>query len=716
MASQKGRRAKSAPPVRNASPGLTPVRPKGKQGTATAVVDAQSPASSRSAGRQRLSAAGLPDLRNAVNDSCPVRWWEGGARKSLLTAELLSLKNRLDKFKEGQQLHKLEFQQQLFASGRAHAFWSSPDLTSDTALPLAQQIGLKSACEAGGMAVTLWTYSKFIQGIPTIAPGSRGSLTTLHAGRVYSLDKALLLLRKGWKVQHIADLVRLSAAVTWRGPAETLAPGHLNQPRVARVEGAWAIDLDTIWFKPAQNFELQSRSGASFAMFPWSNQPKWINDHIRYWKLNYCRTPEDMMRLSFPMHLTTRQRQLVNNIVRKMENVAKKPAYGQVMNWLMEEIAQQGFGHDITPDWKQFNPVPPYMGQEKLFKANALQDDVTIQSIGGGIDIPAQAWILANSFAMNQYWCSTAGYNEKRQEMTKDGLQILINVEQDSLFLAILERMSLGGICCDGKLPMSLPEPEVGDVSAEAAPTEHDVETAQRHFPQDTISLAAAMPAASAGEDAPAGESTSRSASETATSDVIQDAPAAFPLNFAGERPPAPADWPRTSGRLALQALAIFEKNRGHYGLFNDLRTIAIVCKGVASVFWEDLLWQWQVHNGLHRTKGLLRSFGLSSVDVYQLLAAALSQWEMVSRPDTGLRAPFYNVASGQFNPNIGQYVDLALLLGAWALNAQHDRTAMHMVCDGILEKHGHRFCQLAYEVKFMPLRLNLRLRPRTGM
>ena len=157
MASQKGRRAKSAPPVRNASPGLTPVRLKGKQGTATAVVDAQSPASSRSAGRQRLSAAGLPDLRNAVNDSCPVRWWEGGARKSLLTAELLSLKNRLDKFKEGQQLHKLEFQQQLFASGRAHAFWSSPDLTSDTALPLAQQIGLKSACEAGGMGVTLWT-------------------------------------------------------------------------------------------------------------------------------------------------------------------------------------------------------------------------------------------------------------------------------------------------------------------------------------------------------------------------------------------------------------------------------------------------------------------------------------------------------------------------------------------------------------------------------
>ena len=170
------------------------------------------------------------------------------------------------------------------------------------------------------------------------------------------------------------------------------------------------------------------------------------------------------------------------------------------------------------------------------------------------------------------------------------------------------------------------------------------------------------------------------------------------------------------SGRLPLQALAIFEKNRGHYGLFNDLRTIAIVWKGVASVFWEDLLWQWQVRNGLHRTKGLLRSFGLSSVDVYQLLAAALSQWEMVSRPDTGLAAPFYNVASGQFNPNIGQYVDLALLLGAWALNAQHDRTAMRMVCDGILEKHGHRFCQLAYEVKFMPLRLNLRLRPRTGM
>ena len=713
-------RAKSAPPSlkRASSPGLTPKRfrcktpiagdklgePEG-EGSRASSREVAVESAPRSRGRPAQSPLGLGELRAEVGASCLVRWWEGEKRKSLTTEELLFLKARLDKFAEGSSQHKLDAQQTLYASCRAHAFWSSLDLTSDTVLPLAQQLGLKSACEAGGMKVTLWTYSETINNVPDIASDSDGSLTVLHAGYVYPREKAELLLRKGFKVQHIADLVRMSAAVTWMGEMELLAPGIDDRPRVARAEGAWAIDLDTIWFKPAKSVELQSRSGALFAMFPWSSRPKWVSDPIRYWKLHYCRKPDDMMRIAFPLHLTAKQKPLVNNIIEKMETVAKKPFYGQVMNWILEEANQQGFGHDITPDWRLFTPIPPYQGQDRLFKANAMKKEVHIQSIGGGVYIPAEEWIFDNSYAMSQYWCSTAEYNEKKQEMTKDGLQISVAVEQDSFYMAILQRMSLDSICRDGKLPLSLPQ--VCKITAEAAPTEEDVQTAKTQFPGAAISLSPAVRGQRAGGESPSTET------DAPASDADQDAPAAGPCNAARDEPPAPREL-TGGGRRALAALATYEKDQQSFGLFHDIRILAIVCKEVAAVFWEQLLWQWQVHNALHSTKGFLRGFGLSTPDVYELLAVSMRQWERVSRPHTGLAAPLYDTQRGAFRPAIGAYVDLALLLGGWALNAEHERERFQSVCDAIQLKHGPQFAQTAYEVHLVPFRSSFRLRPRT--
>ena len=155
---------------------------------------------------------------------------------------------------------------------RGVAFWLNQGvgLKQDTCLPDIFLLNLRAMCRTFEQ-VELFVYQplKFDLELP--------GLKLLDARDHLTEEKALDLLGQGWKVQHLADFVRLLAL---------------------RRTGGFFLDLDQLWLD-AGRLKLDRRA---FGHLGSSVKVKFMRGAKKLWLQRYLRQPGEEVYFSVPLH------------------------------------------------------------------------------------------------------------------------------------------------------------------------------------------------------------------------------------------------------------------------------------------------------------------------------------------------------------------------------------------------------------------------------
>lgn len=149
-------------------------------------------------------------------------------------------------------------------SGRAVFFCHNTQLAFEDAtfLPDIYAINLESATYQFE-EVEIWMYQELAGSIPK-------KVVWKDARRLTSADLAQELLNKGWRIQHLANRVRLQAI------------GAL---------GGWFLDLDQLWIN-LQKAMPKREAGFHLAA---SSQVYWFRGSAKHWLTKYLRRPGEKL-------------------------------------------------------------------------------------------------------------------------------------------------------------------------------------------------------------------------------------------------------------------------------------------------------------------------------------------------------------------------------------------------------------------------------------
>ena len=305
-----------------------------------------------------------------------------GTRKWLSSDVLEALEARLLAFQEAERQHSCELQERPRAPDAMHMFWEDPQalLAGDQRsrdLQPQDMLGLWS-CLAIGMTVHLWSYS-------AVSVFRHSRLHLRDASELCARGEAVAWLRRGLRVQHLADYIRGMA---------------VQQHGMRLGVGSWMGDLDAIWIRPCR--VCPSRSGHIFASMcaRWENSFRGSAGDTRYWREHFVRTPDERVHLcnapaAFPVHspVLTEYLLQMRGLFSASEDLSKLN-YSAIVKLLLERIRASGLALDVA-DPLVFHPIPHFARPVHVF------------GVGGathvhGTPVPEPDVVLQHSCVLSQ--------------------------------------------------------------------------------------------------------------------------------------------------------------------------------------------------------------------------------------------------------------------------------------------------------------------------
>ena len=311
-----------------------------------------------------------------------------GKRQWLSSGVMEELEARLLTFEEAKRQHSCELQERPRAPDAMHMFWEDPDalLADDQRsrdLQPQDMLGLWS-CLAVGMTVHLWSYS-----VVSVFRHSR--LYLRDASELCARREAVAWLRRGLRVQHLADYIRCLA---------------VQQHGIRLGVGSWVGDLDGIWIRPCQ--VCPSKSGHIFASMcsRWSTI-RGIAGDTRYWKAHFVRMPDERVHLcnspaAFPAGSPVLTESLLEMraLLARSSDLSKLNYSANVMI-LLERIRASGLALDVV-DPAVFHPIPHFARAIHVFGVDGATHV-------HGTPVPEPGVVLQHSCVVSQTWFSWGG-------------------------------------------------------------------------------------------------------------------------------------------------------------------------------------------------------------------------------------------------------------------------------------------------------------------
>ena len=316
-------------------------------------------------------------------------WRDKNGKRQWLSGPLMEeLEARLLTFQEAKRQHSCDLQARPRAPDAIHMFWEDPvallgDDLHDRALQPQDMLGLWS-CLAVGMTVHLWSYSHV-----RVFPHCR--LHLRDATELCSRREALSWLRRGLRVQHLADYIRGMA---------------VQQHGFELGVGSWVGDLDAIWIRPCE--VCPSKSGHIFA----SMDSKWDTmrgtaEDARCWKEHFVRKPDERVHLAnspaaYPVDSPILNQSLLQMraLFARSSDLSKLP-YTAIVKILLERIRATGLAVDVL-DPHVFHPIPHFARPIHVFGVHGATHV-------HGTRIPEPDDVMQHSCAFSQTCISWGG-------------------------------------------------------------------------------------------------------------------------------------------------------------------------------------------------------------------------------------------------------------------------------------------------------------------
>ena len=349
-----------------------------------------------------------PKRRNAyaLRETCRAAglepsWYAEGKRHWLSSDVMEELVTRLLSFQEAKRQHSCELQERPRAPDAIHMFWEDRDaLVADdqrTRHLLPQDmLGLWS-CLAIGMTVHLWTFSD-------VEVFRHSQLHLRDASELCARMEAVAWLRRGLRIQHLADYIRCLA---------------VQQHGIRLGVGSWVGDLDGIWIRPCQ--VCPSKSGHIFATM----HSKWdtmrgVAADTRYWKEHFVRIPDERVHLcNSPAAFPADSLVLTESLLEMRALFAKSSDlsrlnYSALVKILLERIRASGLALDVV-DPDVFHPIPHFARGIHVFGVEGA-------SHVHGTPVPEPDFVLQHSCVLSQTWFSWGGASFDNHLVQRDSL------------------------------------------------------------------------------------------------------------------------------------------------------------------------------------------------------------------------------------------------------------------------------------------------------
>ena len=294
-------------------------------------------------------------------------------------------------FERSAQQHSCDLEQRPAAPTVIHMFWDKSEaLLSSKGSTLQLQapdlLGLWS-CLRVGMTVHLWAYS-------ALELFTHPKLHVKDSSALLSKQEAKALLRRGLRIHHLSDLVRLLAA-------------DLHDQELS--SGSWIGDLDQIWLRPFG--PCPSGSGHVFAtMHARGGAPRGSLGSARYWKYNFVRAPDEQIHFSnSPMAFPSRSEVLasaimaIRGLLSKQRDLSKLD-YTALVKMMLQQIHKHGLALDVV-DPIVFHPMPHFVGKQRLFTSAAVSTEEET-AFCHQVSLPSCELVHQQAFVLSQTWFS----------------------------------------------------------------------------------------------------------------------------------------------------------------------------------------------------------------------------------------------------------------------------------------------------------------------
>ena len=329
----------------------------------------------------------------ALRDACRAvgiepSWREGNKRVWLSSDVMQELEARMLGFEEAKRQHSCEVHLRPPAPETMHMFWEDAQALLSSApgprdLQPQDMLGLWS-CLAVGMTVHLWSYS-------AVNVFRHSRLHLRDASELCARGEALGWLRRGLRVQHLADYIRCLA---------------VQQHGTRAGVGSWIGDLDALWIRPCRT--CPSRSGHIFA----SMSSRWhtirgVAGDIKHWRQHFVRTPDERLHLSNAPAAFPAQSPVLTQYLLEMRALFSKSSdlstlnYSAVVLILLKGIRASGLALDVV-DPLVFHPIPHFARPVHVFGVDGATEV-------HGTHIPEPDVVLEHSCAVSQSFFSWGG-------------------------------------------------------------------------------------------------------------------------------------------------------------------------------------------------------------------------------------------------------------------------------------------------------------------
>ena len=277
-------------------------------------------------------------------------------------------------------------------------------------------LGLWS-CLQVGITVHLWSYSP-------IHLFRHSRLRACQAASLLPLSEAMSLLKRGLRVQLLADFVRYRAA---QEHGRTVGAG------------SWVGDLDQIWIRPFGT--CPSRSGHIFATMHarWDSR-NGPGEDFRYWKVHFVRFPDERVHFSNSPMAFPAESEVLDSSLSKIQILfsqrqdLSKMDYTACVRIVLDSIRASGLALDVV-DPVVFHPIPHFARGCHVFTPRG---SITWTTTIAGVELPSTEQILSDSSTVSQTWFS----------WSKENLVDRI-VQPGSLYSALFTQLGLPSL--DGK-------------------------------------------------------------------------------------------------------------------------------------------------------------------------------------------------------------------------------------------------------------------------